>query len=363
MKEINLAKRSSVFRRSRKGQVEVQFNWIYMVVVGGAILLLFVGIIGGIRKGAKESLEKNALMSFDDIFTSMQGSEKTEHYVNLAGLGIEFDVMRENCEFYNILGSDRAQQSTAFVPLFSPRIIEDQIKSYSLGWDIPFRATYFLYLTSSNFVYVIVKGPDAIRLKEDLPELKVESDDPSNVFIKDNILSVKDENYDGIKFILINQEPDEVVHQTVKKKADSEVSAINILPSGNLYSGGTVKFYKKDNDVFVLDRTVKYVDRTTLFAAIFSHSADSYECNLDKGLERVNKNAYILSNRIQQIMSTDDLTTNCEKMMDKYSTAATQINRLKTRLYPENVDELIPIMEQLNSINSELNRKSCPTIY
>ena len=122
---------------NKKGQIELQFNWIYVAVVGAILLAIFVSIVGGIKKSARTELEIDAITYFDEIFTSMQGSENTEHSVTLPGLDIKVASTKENCNFYTIDGSSLGGRSTEYVPIFSPNLVKKEILSYSLGWDMP----------------------------------------------------------------------------------------------------------------------------------------------------------------------------------------------------------------------------------
>ena len=205
-------------KKNKRGQVQVQFNWIYVAIVGAIILAIFVNIAVGIRRGAREQLAGDALTYFDEIFTSVQASENTENSIVLPGLDLEVATFADNCYEYSIKGSDIGRRPTEYTSLFSPNLIKTRILSYSLGWDVPFRVNYFLYLTSPEIVYVSV-GNNVIT--EELPEhLDLETG---------NYNEFENENYYKVKFFSTTKKADDVyLNPSVNKLKDEDVSAIYI---------------------------------------------------------------------------------------------------------------------------------------
>lgn len=342
----------------KKGSVEIQLNWIYVAVVGGMILLLFVNIAFGIRKSAKERMEYEAIQYFDEIFTSMQGSENTEHSITLPGMDIEVDSAEtgeDQCNYYKISNSNKQGQEITYLPIFSPNLIKQKVLSYSLGWDMPFRANYFLYLSSPQTAYVLVN--DNSNLYDDLPNhLNKKAVESSATFVN--------QNYYKIKFIFFNEEPG-TISKSVSKVKDKDVSAINIIPESDIYGFGKVKFYTKKGETFVDQGTGYYLDKPTLFGAIYTESYDAYQCNLIKAIDRINKVSKLLKDRVGMIKNSY-LLSMC--LMSYYDQAYDMLGQVEAQTSELKADEsgmrnLYSIKNQLQSLNTEINRKSCPTIY
>ena len=62
----------------KKGVIEIQLNWIYIAIVGGIILLIFINIGLTMNKNSKNSLEYEIINYIDEIIVNMQGNEILE---------------------------------------------------------------------------------------------------------------------------------------------------------------------------------------------------------------------------------------------------------------------------------------------
>ncbi|MBN2367755.1 hypothetical protein JXC34_01955 [Candidatus Woesearchaeota archaeon] len=341
---------------NKKGVIEIQFNWIYVAIVGAIILGMFVAIANGIRQNSRTQLESDAINYFDEIFVSMQGSENTELSIMLPGLDIKVDTDRENCNFYTIENSKLGGRSTEYVPIFSPDVIKKSVLSYSLRWDVPFTANYFLYLSSPDLAHVFIGGAELNELRDELPNhLSKFPKEQSDSFKSGDF---KNQNYYKIRFITINKDPSSFgLHSSVKKMKDDQVSAINIKPDEN-----SIEFYQKKKDKLEYKGTTYYTDMATMMAALYSENIDSYECNMGKALERMNRIAAMLNKRNSLLMTS--LSASCSKL-PYYTQAQSQLSRLEKidKITKDSFEELKTIEESLYNANEEINDQSCPTIY
>jgi hypothetical protein len=334
--------------KSKKAQVQVQFNWIYVSIAGAVILSIFVGIAIRMNQNAKEQIARDAINYFDEIFTSVQASENTENEISLPGLDLEVDTDEVACDYYSIAGTDKSEMPIDFTPFFSPHIIRTRILSYALGWDMPFRVNYFIYMTSPEVAYVSV-GEN--KIMSELPEhLTLESVDDAYDFENENY-------YKGRLFTTIDPESFNR-HNSFNRHKD--VSAIQINEASK-----SLTFYEYDSGSFEEQGTTYYLDDTTLIAAIYSESLGSYECNMIKSIERLNRFSTLLKNRAS-IIKNSDLLSICSS--SSYSTAESLLDDMEeltsqNKLDQSTVSGLISIRTELESLNKELNKKSCPTIY
>jgi hypothetical protein len=250
-------------------------------------------------------------------------------------------------------------QDIKYVPIFSPDKIKKRVLSYSLGWDIPFRANYFLYITSPDASYVFI-GSGLNAVYDDLPNhMTKEKEQATNEYTN--------QNYYKIRYVFYNSEPG-TVSSTAAKLKDKDVTAINIIPSGDIYGFGTIKFYQKEGKDFVEKGTTYYVDKTTLFAAIYSESIDDYTCNLKKAIRRLNLLSSLLKRRIAVIQNSDLLPL-CSK--ESYNNALNSLSQLEGitndisngKIDMDKMQKIYSIKNSLQGLNSDLNRKSCPMVY
>jgi hypothetical protein len=343
---------------NKRAAIDIQFNWIYVAIVGAVILLLVGSIVVNIRKSSRQSLEYEAINYFDNIFTSMQSSENTEHSAVIPGMDIEIATPKreedsEFCDDYRIKGSTIAKKSIEFVPVFSPDVIKKRIVSYALGWDSPFRANYFLLMTSPDIAYAVVGNQP--QLMEDLPNLITKK-------AIGTMSSLSNQNYYKIRYILVNEEP-EKVSGSVGKLKDSEVTAVKIIPESGLYDGGKVVFYKKKGTGFEEDKTVMYTDMATLFAAIYSETPYSYECNIAKAVRRLSMVSGIIKTRTTAIRAAEMLPM-CQALdYGKGYSLLESLEQTTSDYKKPEMNRILELKRELNSLNTEINRKSCPTLY
>ena len=71
---------------NKRGQMEVTFNWMYVLIAGAAILLFFGWIIVRGAQVSEEDLSRQVARIMKSIFTAASVSEKTQNYVDASGL-------------------------------------------------------------------------------------------------------------------------------------------------------------------------------------------------------------------------------------------------------------------------------------
>src|SRR3989338_8283739 len=140
---------------ANRAEIEVTFNWIYILVAGAVILLFFAGIVVKQRSVSEEYLASDVVQIMGTIFTGAGVSEKTKNFIDTSGLSdytFYFDC-QEGVGEYGIEGRSAKIQNT-IDPIFSPlRLKTSQIITWSLPYLLPFKVTDFLYVTSPNSIY------------------------------------------------------------------------------------------------------------------------------------------------------------------------------------------------------------------
>jgi hypothetical protein len=339
--------------RSKKAQEQIQFNWIYIAVVGAIILSIFVGVALNIRRSARTSMEADTITYFDEIFVSVQASENTENSITLGGLDLEVATDSEDCNFYTIKGSELGGRSTEFIPIFSPDVIKTRILSYSLGWDMPFRVNYFLFLTSPEVAYVSIGQNSAYdELPDHITKKRVDSSDE---FVN--------QNYYKVRFFSDDEDDFKFLDSSLKKLDEKDITGVYYSESQKI-----LKFYEMDKASGMLEEVGEssYVDKTSLLAAIYSENLGAYECNMKKGLKRLNKFSRILLTRAENIKSSS-LMPQCSDLSN-YNNAIGLLQEIEEATATASVDRgdlsvVVAKKDYLKDLNRNLNRKSCPTIY
>ena len=83
----------------KKAQVEVQINWIFVIVAGGLILLFFFGLIRWQKSQSEQSLAYNILNDLEAIFTASGVSTKTFNTIQFPDIIVDFKCEDGRGEF------------------------------------------------------------------------------------------------------------------------------------------------------------------------------------------------------------------------------------------------------------------------
>src|SRR3989338_8412399 len=148
--------------RFKKGVIEVQFNWILVLIIGAVILMLFAGIIIRQKNISETSKNVQLLNNLNAIFSGSEASSGTVNVVKIPGARIEF-----RCNRYSI---GKLSKQLDVMNIFSPFVLEgDRLISMTLDFSMPYRITNLVYLTSPKYRYIFLGGDDAIRMERMMP--------------------------------------------------------------------------------------------------------------------------------------------------------------------------------------------------
>ncbi|HIJ11675.1 TPA: hypothetical protein HA278_06465 [Candidatus Woesearchaeota archaeon] len=286
---------------SKKGQIAITFNWIYVLIAGVVILLFFLTIIYNQKEAAERELSIDVVNLLESIFTGAQVSEKTRTPIDTSGL-VDFTLFFECSDGVNRYGIQDTEGNaenginSIFAPLTlqTPRLI-----LWSLPFSMPYKTTDFLMVSSPNIAYYFV-GQD------DLAEQFIEASqdkDAENVIIPQNSLNAqiilpadyagltKGGNY-HVRIIDLagglvdesgGQQP---VPPELAKEDDSSVSLVRL-------AGNRATYFKKQGSQWIPDGapvpipTLGEKRDAATYAAFIAGNAEMYACGLRNGYRRL----------------------------------------------------------------------------
>lgn len=139
----------------KKGQIQLAFNWVYILIAGAVILLFFVGIVAKQKVAADEKLSNDVVVLLDSIFTGAGVSEQTKNFIDTSGL-VEvpfYFTCYDGVGEFGVAGQGAAAQDE-IVPLFSPSEIQTaELITWSIPYKLPFKVSDFLIVSSRNTKY------------------------------------------------------------------------------------------------------------------------------------------------------------------------------------------------------------------
>jgi len=350
----------------KRGMLEVQFNWIFILIAGAVILAFFFSIIQKQQSISEQKLALEVVNQIDAITTGAAVARGAAQRVDLPRSGIDFTCTDDCSCAFSVGPVTRDYQDKI---IFSPQHIEGkEIVFWTQEWRVPFRVTNFLYITNDRIKYFFVYDeniPQSEQLKrqleQELPaQINAEFITPSEICTGDTGC-VKNENFLQVKFVFLETLPD-ILSGSLGLLHDS----FRTTDVTGLYvSSGQLTFFKcRKNRVGNCDSTPSlYVGDAPLYGAIFAYDETAYRCNLREATKRLSYVSHVLELRNNILFQDSELALRgCDYSIDTlgrlHATADSQVTAFTNALPTMAVDAAA-----LEQENEALLLRSCPTIY
>ena len=341
----------------RVGQVESQFNWMFVLIAGAVILLAVFSFILRHRASTNREIAETFLEQLDEITTSAGIAKGTARMVDLPPLGVDMLCTKECSCTITAMGTASAGFEDKV--LFGPGATEGSIMLWAQEWAVPFRASNFVYVTSKNVKYYIVgtSSPMYDMLREKLPDLM------DAEFITTNAMA--NEEYPGhesVRIVYVDVQPpwtNGAMNLPLSWEGE-DVSVVHVTVD-------TATFYTKTvgwgGDNWQQSVPINYYGDAGLFAAVFAGDVNMFSCGLYKASERLYYISQMYKLRTEELNDPDV----CE-FGEQYTDAIDVLGDLvdlsaSMRDDLSQMQQLPGIIEQLDEYNRRAGSKSCPYIY
>ncbi|MEA3430695.1 MAG: hypothetical protein U9R08_05460 [Nanoarchaeota archaeon] len=342
-----------------KGQVSIQFNWIFVLIAGAVILLFFAGIVIK-QKGVSETkFCGTVLNSLDATFSIVSESSGTEKTTDMPKQVIELD-----CREYRCLGTENIPaKSTGNLPLFGPGELEGMTAIISSKeWDVPFRIVNFLYVTTQEVRYYIVYRDSSSETFANYVYDKMPDNVTKELVSFDQILSISNKNDNKVRFIFVDVTGQANLPNFFDLYSDEDVTVLEIDSSIR-----SLKFYDRIGQDFILAGISYYINDVDMLGAIFSDNLNNFECALRKAYQRLNYITTINLYRIDEISNIVDQTSSCPFI---YAGVYDELEELKSASLDciDTVNDVCAMdiyssIIDLRTYNNDLIKESCPLLY
>ncbi len=368
--------------KKKKGAIEIQFNWIFILIIGAIILLFFFSIVKTQKTISEKKISTTIRRDIRAILTGAGVSTGTASLVEIPKTQINYD-----CEGYSI------QKTNPIKPIvsFSPDSINDiKLMLWALDWNIGYRVTNFLYITSPNIRYILVYKDNDQKIfvdiiNETLPSEYIEEKKERKIMMnKETILlddgdfiGLEDKNNYKVRFLFFDEKPEGLDISELEGMKDEDVTAIKIeldnSCGNNLDCFGEVKFYKKDNNVFgSAEGSSYFIKLPGLIGAMFG-DLETYNCNMESAFKRLQIVTQIYLNKTRALKEyyTTQLNYPCITIMDEIENALDNIknevdnilNDFDTEFDKQNLEDIYNTITQLEDLNDRAIKLSCAEIY
>ncbi|MBI2657827.1 hypothetical protein HYX08_03995 [Candidatus Woesearchaeota archaeon] len=330
---------------NKKG-FEVQFNWLFVLVAGAAILLFFTVVVAKQKSVSETSTKAAVLKSIEAIITGAGISSDTINTVNIPESDIDV-----GCGRISIGGVSKQYQSLI---LFAPGSIRgSRITTQTLSFNAPYRATNLLYATSTGARYIIIGNTNLAReINKTLPaELNKE-------FYQTAAPIVNANNY---KVRIVAFEEMIPLPSSLGKMRDEDVTSLRVIGDAEK---GAVEFYQKNGNSWLSRGSSIYIGRNSLVAAVYSDTLEAYECSMQNAFLKLNLVTKIYAERTKKLVQsgTSSRQVQCNQF---YNSALTQLNRILAApdFNKENADIISESAKILAGENKNAQIYSCTLIY
>ncbi len=302
----------------QRAEISVQFNWIFVTLVGALILLFFANIIYTQQKLSLSKISATVLNDIDAISSGAEVSRGTVQVISIPNLDLGFSCSETCACAYSLTGTQVAFGDKI---MYAPDTIKGRrITAWTYDWSMPYRVSNMLYMTSPDARYIIVddlNGDLAEYVNSTLPPrtMLMEGNEEiifnKELIVPEDLPGIREKNNYKVKIIGFQddsassdsecQDPSSFnptcdVPEELQGMGDAYVTAVKIVGTKDI---GEAIFYKKRGSSWSNNpgemKIVPYLGEAMLFAAIFAEDAEMYRCGAEKLIEKMTyvNNVYV----------------------------------------------------------------------
>ncbi|MFP4567924.1 MAG: hypothetical protein ACLFN8_03185 [Candidatus Woesearchaeota archaeon] len=346
-------------KKTKKAQLEVSFNWVFVLIAGAAILFFFLRVINTEIDTTDRFTETRATARMNTILTTIgQSPDMVNTNYNL-NYEINFECTIEGHTY----GIRQTNQQIPTQIVYSPKTIGNSKLIY---WtqiiNAPYPVDTALYLTDENTKYVF--------LKSNTPESNIQHyynlfpEELSKEFIEIQDFKTRgDEDYR--QYILITTDEnvaegwfDFSEHRQIAQKINYVIQ-IKETPNKILFRELKPGFAALQTESDSEQR--EYFLEEDVIGAIITGNPQLYDCARDNALNQIRIATDINLDRIKLIQQEYEESSNCYNRFG----IATQnyFKAMSNATQTKDYDELKDKYSDIKSLNELLIQTSCITIY
>jgi len=324
--------------RLKRGMIGLQFNWIFILVSGAIILILFTGIVMNQKDTSKITTNTLILRNLVTILSSSEVSTGTTYSIKLPKTKIKYE-----CNKFSIDGiSKQIDGMNVFAP---SALVSNNIISMTLDWNIPYKVTNLIYLTNPSIRYVFVSDNFAKDIHDALPS-GVSKD------YYNNLNAIKNKNDDEVRIVFFGQVP--------AFPSSLEGAKVTALGVNGVKDKGSVEFFDVEDNKFVNKGKSYYIRESILLGAIFSDDIEIYECVMKNVFEKLNVVSQVYERKTDSLMLMYK-DQQCEQFYDPGSIE--MIKESSVIFSHSNINIIDINAKNLKLQNKQSQLFSCPSIY
>jgi hypothetical protein len=334
----------------RRGVIDVQFNWIFIMIAGFVILLFIISIVMNQKKNADTQSSISTVNQINTIIKGRQQAAGVYSELSIPETTMTFQCDPEADNLFTFKISDSSRTPLPLDIIFAPQAMTaNRMQMWSQSFDLPFAVTAFTYITSNDRIILIYNesaSSDARALYDSLP------DNITRYFVSTQTELDRYDSYgDRKKVVCFNNEC-------------PHGDYLDIIPDSSvghdLFGFGTVKFFRNRQ----VSTDIPYITKASLLGAVFSDDADYYKCQMNRALDQFEIKISLVDERLR--LFSDDLPEGaCNDTVHsaRVNTVASLNNIELTQDTTKGIPLLYKKSAEIEQINTDLKLGSCPKIY
>jgi hypothetical protein len=361
---------------NKRGIVESQLNWIFILLAGAIILGFFVSLTFWWTGNQNTKLAGEVMYRLETILTGASVSDNTATKIDVPGVNLRFscDGGKNGCNDYGCAsafefeGTGISQQTEVDI-IFTQNLLQaDYLYAWTLAWNMPYKVTNFLYLSAPNVKYYFVykEGDDTSRNLAQSVAAKMQENQYTNLeVVSDSTVgSVIYNNEYLLKYILFyDLGPGSL---SVNPTVVDHPKNWDVMFIYGTNEAGTVKFSKTSGTMRVPDdgKQYPYLGRPGLIGAIYAEDYESYKCNMKKAILRLRTVNEVYRSRTIALHDHFAGDSTCEYFYDsEVQDSFGMISAALANPDQPQAAQLSSAIESLKAANTDAIIRSCPRLY
>lgn len=347
---------------SKKADISIQFNWIFILVAGIVLLAFFVGIT--VWQGEKAREQRN-LKTTQNMEATITNAEQS--VLNSKSVMRSFKIQESELNIYCNEFSEIRIKNSAFSVDLQNKILfsRENLNAGTLylwisNWEVPFKVAPFVFMDDGSTMFVFVNNTAQQGALTSLYKSFVYNISKE---ITNNIGSFEDRGFRHYRIVFYNQTKDYI--ENVQLYNFNDFSAVNILPGKFASFGeyGMVEFYGKKGDLLKFQGEKPFLMEDSLFGAIFSQDHNFYECAMKKAVFRLNWVSQAYAYKAKKLKEKyEDLGNDCKEFYFWPDVYAEKLGL--TTFSNESFVSAFENSVALNKFNTDLTKVyRCATLY
>lgn len=345
-------------RSARRGAVDVQLNWVFILIAGTVILTFFFAVIQKQKSYSESKVAQSLQTGFEGIFTGALSSSDTVFTMDIPRGGVSFHC-DPTCDCRFGVGEEGTQFQDKM--LFAKQHLEGpEITLWAYDFELPYMVTTFLYITSPHVQYVFVTDDATGGLAR-----SVIQDWPANLSVSvvspAQISSVMNNNYAFTTFVFFDEPSNALLHESFFGKEANGVK-ITQTPSG-MYEAVYYTKYTQGRALQTEPGTLFIPNKAALLGAIFADDSSMYHCNMKETYKRFASISSVYAGRAQKLGLSQDVTCTYGDAVDIFEKLATWGQEGSITGSRHHEGDIPGQLTALEEANNHYLRQSCPLVY